>query len=438
MLDTLTECRDFFRGTRVVTRVITRPLTGAGFFVFREKKEEETMGQIAISQILSPIVRDLPPSGIRKFFDFGDKKDIISLGVGEPDFVTPEKIREACIGELRNGRTAYTPNAGLVELRESIAEYLHTSFHVSYEPTDEVMVTVGGSEGIDLALRALITPDDEILIPAPSYIAYSPLTFLTGGKAVEVETSAKDQFKLNAEVLKSKITPRSKVLILCYPNNPTGAVMSYEDWLPIAKLVEEHNLVVISDEIYAELTYDQKHVSFASLPGMRDRTILISGFSKAFAMTGWRVGYACGHRELISAMLKIHQYTVMCAPTMGQIAAIASLRIGMEEKDFMMESYNQRRRRFVQGLREIGLPCHEPRGAFYAFPDISVTGLSSAQFAQRLLNEAGVATVPGEVFGLGGEGFIRCSYATSSAQLTDALERIGQFVMNLKVNVGFV
>lgn len=396
------------------------------------------MGQVAMSQLLSPIVRDLPPSGIRKFFDFGDKKDIISLGVGEPDFVTPEKIREACIVALRKGRTAYTPNAGLVELREAIAEYLHTTFHLSYEPADEVMVTVGGSEAIDLALRALITPGDDILIPAPSYIAYSPLTFLAGGKAVEVETSAKDHFKLTAEPLKSKLTPHSKVLILCYPNNPTGAVMSYEDWLPIAKLVEEHNLVVISDEIYAELTYDQKHVSFASLPGMKDRTILIGGFSKAFAMTGWRVGYACGNRDLISAMLKIHQYTIMCAPTMGQIAALESLRIGMEEKDFMMDSYNQRRRRFIQGLREIGLPCHEPKGAFYAFPDISVTGLSSAQFTQRLLHEEGVATVPGEVFGLGGEGFIRCSYATSSAQLTEALERIGRFVMNLKVNTGSI
>jgi len=386
------------------------------------------MDQLRINDFLSPIVRDLPPSGIRKFFDFGDRTDVISLGVGEPDFVTPEKIREACIDALREGRTAYTPNAGLLELREAIAEYLYTNFHTAYEPSNEVMVTVGGSEAIDLALRALLTADDEVLVPAPSYIAYSPIAFLSGGKAVEVETTAKDQFKLTAEALRSKITPRSKVLILCYPNNPTGAVMSYEDWLPIAKIVEEHNLIVISDEIYAELTYDQKHVSFASLPGMKERTILISGFSKAFAMTGWRVGYACGNRDLIAAMLKIHQYTVMCAPTMGQIAALASLRIGMDDKEEMMDSYNKRRQMFIQGLREIGLPCHEPKGAFYAFPDITITGLSSAEFAQRLLTEAGVATVPGNVFGAGGEGFVRCSYATSSSKLLEALERIERFV----------
>ncbi|HZG13522.1 MAG TPA: aminotransferase class I/II-fold pyridoxal phosphate-dependent enzyme [Candidatus Bathyarchaeia archaeon] len=386
------------------------------------------MDQLRMNEFLSPIVRDLPPSGIRKFFDFGDRTDVISLGVGEPDFVTPEKIREACIDALREGRTAYTPNAGLLELREAIAEYLYTNFHTAYEPSNEVMVTVGGSEAIDLALRALLTADDEVLIPAPSYIAYSPIAFLSGGKAVEVETTAKNQFKLTAEALQSKITPRSKVLILCYPNNPTGAVMSYEDWLPIARLVEEHNLIVISDEIYAELTYDQQHVSFASLPGMKERTILISGFSKAFAMTGWRVGYACGNRDLIAAMLKIHQYTVMCAPTMGQIAALASLRIGMDDKEEMMDSYNKRRQMFIQGLREIGLPCHEPKGAFYAFPDITVTGLSSAEFAQRLLTEAGVATVPGNVFGTGGEGFVRCSYATSSSKLLEALERIERFV----------
>lgn len=387
------------------------------------------MSHLSMSELITPVVRDLPPSGIRKFFDFSDQhKDVISLGVGEPDFVTPEDIREACIDALRQGRTAYTSNAGLIELREAIAEYLHKSFHVTYEPSNEVFVTVGGSEALDLALRSLITAGDEILIPTPSYIAYSPLTFLTGGKAVEVETRAQDQFKLTADLLKSKITPRSKVLILCYPNNPTGAVMTYEDWLPIAKLVEEHNLVVISDEIYAELTYSQKHVSFASLPGMKERTILISGFSKAFAMTGWRVGYACGNRDLIAAMLKIHQYTIMCAPTMGQIAALASLQIGMAEKDRMMDSYNQRRRMFIRGLKEVGLPCHEPKGAFYAFPDISVTGMSSAEFAQRLLLEAGVATVPGDVFGLGGEGFVRCSYATSAVKLSEALERIERFL----------
>jgi aminotransferase len=325
---------------------------------------------------------------------------------------------------LEHGKTSYTPNAGLLELREEIGIYLHNSFQVQYEPENEIIVTVGGSEAIDLALRALIGPGDEILVPVPSYIAYSPIAQLNGGKVSEVETFAKDQFKVTAEALRAALTPRSKVLIINYPNNPTGGIMKHEDWLPIAKLVEENNLIVISDEIYAELTYDGKHVSFASLPGMKERTLLISGFSKAFAMTGWRIGYACGHQELIAAMLKIHQYTVMCAPIIGQIAAIESLRNGLEEKDMMIDAYAQRRRMFVKGLRDIGLPCHEPRGAFYAFPSIAHTGLDSDTFAQKLLFEAGVATVPGHVFGLGGEGFLRCSYASSVARLTEALDRM--------------
>ncbi|MBB6671561.1 aminotransferase class I/II-fold pyridoxal phosphate-dependent enzyme [Cohnella nanjingensis] len=385
-----------------------------------------------IGSLLSPLVRDMPPSGIRKFFDYAaGRKDVISLGVGEPDFVTPKPVRDACIRALEKGRTSYTPNAGLPELREAIAGYLSARFEVDYDPADEVLVTVGSSEAIDLALRALITDGDEILIPVPCYISYSPIAYLGGGKAVQIATRAENQFKLTAEALTAKLTPRSKVLVLCYPNNPTGGVMTYEDWLPIARIAEERNLVVIADEIYAELTYGGSHTSFASLPGMKDRTLLVNGFSKAFAMTGWRVGYACGPRELLSAMLKIHQYTVMCAPILGQIAALESLQIGMEEMGFMVESYDGRRRSFVKGLREIGLPCHEPLGSFYAFPSIAHTGLSSERFAQRLLEEAGVVTVPGHVFGDGGEGFIRCAYASSQAQLDEALERMRAFLRRL-------
>lgn len=401
-------------------------------------KKEESEGTIPVQRqsmadYLSPLVRGIKPSGIRRFFDLVSmRKDIITLGVGEPDFVTPWHVREAAVFSLESGKTQYTSNAGMPELREAIGQYLDDSFKVEYNPADEILVTVGGSEAIDLALRALINPGDEILVPEPCYISYSPITALSGGVPVGIETSAADNFKLRAESLKAAISPRSKVLILCYPSNPTGGIMTYEDWLPIAKLVEENDLIVISDEIYAELTYGTKHVSFAAMPGMKDRTILVSGFSKAFAMTGWRMGYACGHPDLIAAMLKIHQYTVMCAPIMAQYAALEALRHGLEEKDRMVESYNQRRRLVVKGFRDIGLECHEPQGAFYAFPSIASTGLTSEGFAQRLLEEAGVAAVPGDVFGQGGEGHLRCSYATSVSQLTEALDRIGQFVYKLK------
>lgn len=387
----------------------------------------------SMADYLSPLVRDIKPSGIRRFFDLVSmRKDIITLGVGEPDFVTPWHVREAAVYALETGKTQYTSNAGMTELREAIGQYLNDSFAVEYNPANEIIVTVGGSEAIDLALRALISPGNEILIPEPCYISYSPITALSGGVPVGIETFAADNFKLRAEQLRAVITPRSKVLILCYPSNPTGGIMTYEDWLPIAKVVEENDLIVISDEIYAELTYGGQHVSFAAMPGMKDRTILVSGFSKAFAMTGWRMGYACGHPELIAAMLKIHQYTVMCAPIMAQYAALEALQHGLEEKDRMVESYNQRRRLVVKGFRDIGLECHEPQGAFYAFPSVASTGLSSEAFAQRLLEEAGVAAVPGDVFGLGGEGHLRCSYATSVTQLTEALDRIGQFVHKLK------
>lgn len=391
--------------------------------------------QRSMKDFLSPLVRTIPPSGIRKFFDLvsaSKDKDIISLGVGEPDFSTPWHMREAAVQSLERGRTKYTSNAGLIELREAIGEYLHSNFQVKYEPEDEIIVTVGGSEALDLALRALIVPGDEILIPEPSFVAYSPITAIGGGIPVGIETFAKDKFKLTPESLQAAITPKSKVLILSYPSNPTGGIMTYEDMLPIAKIVEENDLIVISDEIYAELTYGQKHVSFASMPGMRDRTILVSGFSKAFAMTGWRMGYACGHPDIISAMLKIHQYTIMCAPVMGQVAALDALKYGMDEKDRMVESYNQRRRLVVKGFRDIGLDCHEPEGAFYAFPSVASTGLSSEDFALKLLQESKVAAVPGSVFGLGGEGFLRCSYATSLVQLTESLERIGNFLNKLK------
>ncbi|MHA6485294.1 aminotransferase class I/II-fold pyridoxal phosphate-dependent enzyme [Paenibacillus sp. strain BS8-2] len=387
----------------------------------------------SMSEYLSPLVRGIKPSGIRRFFDLvSTRKDVITLGVGEPDFVTPWHVRAAAVHALEKGKTQYTSNAGMPELREAICQYLDDSFDVEYDPSNEVIVTVGGSEAIDLALRALIAPGDEILIPEPCYISYSPITALSGGVPVGIETYAADEFKLTAESLKKVITPRSKVLILCYPSNPTGGIMTYEDWLPIAKVVEENDLIVISDEIYAELTYGSKHVSFAAIPGMKDRTILVSGFSKAFAMTGWRLGYMCGHSELLAAMLKIHQYTVMCAPIMAQYAALEALQHGLEEKDRMVESYNQRRRLVVKGFRDIGLECHEPQGAFYAFPSVTSTGLSSELFAQRLLEEAGVAAVPGDVFGLGGEGHLRCSYATSVTQLTEAIDRIGNFVHKLK------
>ncbi|MUG44253.1 aminotransferase class I/II-fold pyridoxal phosphate-dependent enzyme [Paenibacillus woosongensis] len=376
---------------------------------------------------INPVVQEIPPSGIRAFVGAADEH-VISLAVGEPDFVTPRPVVEACIAALNRGTTGYTPNAGLMELREEIAGYLQARFGLSYSPAHEMFVTVGSSEAVDLALRTILMPGDEVIVPTPSYIAYTPIAQLHGGKVVEVQTSAEEEFKLRARDLRRHLTPRSKVLILNYPNNPTGAVMTREDLVPIAELAVAHDLIVISDEIYAELSYGRSHVSIASLPGMKERTLVISGFSKAFAMTGWRVGYVCGPDELIAAMLKIHQYTAMCAPVMGQVAAIASLRSGMQEMEGMIRSYNQRRQWFVSALRDIGLPCHAPAGAFYVFPSIAGTGLSSQEFAQRLLQEAGVAAVPGQVFGAGGEGYIRCSYATGMSQLQEAVERIERFV----------
>lgn len=381
------------------------------------------------NEFINPRVRDIPPSGIRAFFDISaGNPDMISLGVGEPDFVTPEHIREACMRALSEGATRYTSNAGLPELREEIAGYLQGAFNLRYDPASEIFVTVGSSEALDLALRAFTAPGDEVLLPSPSYIAYSPIGHLNGAAVVEVETTAEQGFKLTAEALRKAITPRSKLLMVNFPNNPTGAIMTEEDWQPIAELVKEHNLLVISDEVYAELTYDRRHVSIASLPGMQERTILLSGFSKAFAMTGWRIGYVCGHPELLGAMLKIHQYTAMCAPVLGQIAALESLRHGLEAKDEMRAVYRQRRELVVSGFRSIGLSCHVPEGAFYAFPSIARTGMDSETFALRLMKEAGVAVVPGQVFGTGGEGHIRCSFSVSTRQLSEALERMESFM----------
>lgn len=385
------------------------------------------------SDPVTPRLREIPPSGIRAFFDLAaGNNDIISLGVGEPDFATPEHVRAACIRALEQGMTMYTPNSGLPELREEIAGYLQSGFGLHYDPADEILVTVGSSEAVDLALRAFIAPGDEILIPSPGYVAYAPIAHLNGGTLAAVETTVQDGFKLTAEALRKAITPRSKLLMVNFPSNPTGAVMTYEDWLPVAEVVKEHGLLVISDEIYAELTYDSRHVSIASLPGMKERTVVISGFSKAFAMTGWRIGYACGNAELLAAMLKIHQYTAMCAPVLGQIAAAESLRSALPDKDRMKACFKERRTLFVEGLRSAGLPCHMPQGAFYAFASIEHTGMSSEAFALKLLQEAGVAVVPGHVFGAGGEGYIRCSYAASTAKLTEALERLEGF-MKVKI-----
>lgn len=381
------------------------------------------------SSFLTSTVQVMPPSGIRQFFNAAEADDdVISLGVGEPDFVTPACAIEACKRALDHGRTMYTPNEGLMELREEIAKYLDAGFQLQYEPSREILVTVGGSEAIDLTLRALISPGDEIIIPVPGYVAYAPLVQLNGGTVVELELSAEHKFKLTAAALQKLITPRTKAIVVNFPSNPTGAVMTYEDWLPIARLAVTHNLVVISDEMYAELTYGRTHTSIASLPRMRERTIVIGGFSKAFAMTGWRVGYLCGDSRLVSAMVKIHQYTALCAPIMGQIAALECLRNGLGDRDVMKQAYDERRRMFVQGLTDIGLSCRDPQGAFYAFPSITGTGLGSQQFAERLLREAKVAVVPGHVFGTGGEGFIRCSYAASSDQLSEALDRMDRWL----------
>ncbi|MGN0777837.1 MAG: aminotransferase class I/II-fold pyridoxal phosphate-dependent enzyme [Aristaeellaceae bacterium] len=379
----------------------------------------------------------VPPSGIRRFFDIAaTMKDAISLGVGEPDFVTPYHIRDAAINSILDGETQYTGNRGLPGLLREISFYLESRYGTRYDPDHEIMVTVGASEAIDIALRAIVSPGDEVLVPEPSYVSYSPSVIFAGGRPVGVETTAATEFRLTAENVRKAITPRTKALILPYPNNPTGGVMTREDLEKLAEVVREKQILVISDEIYSELTYGGlQHTSFASLPGMWDYTLTINGFSKAFAMTGWRVGYLCGPAPLLSVMLKIHQYSILCAPRAGQVAAAEALQTGRENgyEDVikMRESYDRRRRLMVEGLRSMGLDCFEPLGAFYVFPSIASTGLTSEEFCTKLLNDKKVACVPGTAFGACGEGHIRCSYATSIDKLNIALDKMGEFVRSL-------
>lgn len=379
-------------------------------------------------------IASVPPSGIRRFFDLAAScKDAISLGVGEPDFKTPYLIRDAAINSLIDGETQYTANRGLIDLRSEIAFYLSSRYHISYQPENEIIVTIGASEAIDLALRALVCDGDEVLVPDPSYVSYAPGVVFAGGVPVPVRTRQEDDFRLKADILEKAITDKTKLLILPYPNNPTGAIMEKEDLDAIAEVIDRHDLLVISDEIYSELVYDgHKHTSFASTRGMYDRTITINGFSKAFAMTGWRVGYACGSSEVISVMNKIHQYAIMCAPRQGQVAAAAALRLGRENGyesiEMMRESYDRRRRLMVNAFRDMGLECFEPYGAFYAFPSIRCTGMTSEEFCSLLLQEKNVAAVPGNAFGNSGEGNIRCCYATAIDKINIALERMADFV----------
>ena len=380
----------------------------------------------------------VPPSGIRKFFDIvSTMKDAISLGVGEPDFNTQWTVNDAAIYSLRQGRTHYTANAGLMALREEISAYMFERFGVEYDPKSEIFLTVGASEGIDLALRVLVEPGDEVLMPDPSYVSYSPGVIFAGGTPVPVTTYEEDEFRLTPEALRAAITPKTKALILPYPNNPTGAVMGRDDLQALADVLKDTNIVVISDEIYAELTYSgYHHVSFASIDGMKERTITLNGFSKAFAMTGWRMGYVCAPKELLSVMLKVHQYTMLCAPTAGQYAALEALRSG-RETDYayvreMVRTYDRRRRIMLSAFQEMGLHCFEPRGAFYTFPCIRSTGLSSQEFAERFLMEQKVACVPGTAFGQSGEGFVRCSYATATDKVIEAMARMKAFVASVK------
>ncbi|GGF26895.1 aminotransferase [Halobacillus andaensis] len=378
---------------------------------------------------ISRHVADLKPSGIRRFFDLAAQmEDVISLGVGEPDFVTPWNFIEQSFHALEQGYTSYTENAGMLELREEISNYLHNSFQLSYDPNDQVIVTVGASQAIDLALRTVVEPGDEVIVVEPGFVAYVPTVSLAGGTPVTIQTKPENEFKLKPEQIEEAITPRTKAIMLCNPNNPTGTFLSRQELEQLAEVIKKHDLLVLSDEIYAELTYDEAYTSFAAIPDMKERTILISGFSKAFAMTGWRLGYASGPSEIISAMVKIHQYTMMCAPTMAQHAALEAMKNGKPSVQEMIESYKQRRNFIVSSLNEMGLECPNPGGAFYAFPSIKATGLSSAEFAEQLLQEEQVAVVPGEVFGESGEGYIRCSYATSLKQLDEAMDRMKRFV----------
>ena len=382
---------------------------------------------------LADTIVNIKPSGIRKFFDLvSEMKDAISLGVGEPDFDTPWHIRDEGIYSLERGRTFYTSNAGLKELKEEIANYLRRRVHVDYDDRHEILVTVGGSEAIDMAMRVMLNPGEEVLIPQPSYVSYEPCTIMAGGKPVIIELKAENEFRLTPEELLEHITDKTKLLVLPLPNNPTGAIMEQKDLEAIAKVIIEKDLYVLSDEIYSELTYKEDHVSIASIPDMQERTILINGFSKAYAMTGWRLGYACGPRKIIEQMTKLHQYAIMCAPTTSQYAAVEALRNGDDDVAMMREAYNQRRRYLVHAFKEMGLECFEPYGAFYIFPCIKEFGMTSEEFASRFLMEEKVAVVPGTAFGDCGEGFLRISYAYSLENLKEALGRMQKFIDRLR------
>lgn len=389
---------------------------------------------IDYENLVNSRIKEIKPSGIRKFFDIANEmEDVISLSVGEPDFHTPWHIREAGISSLEKGRTRYTPNRGFIKLREEISRFLSRNYGVDYDPDSEVLVTVGGSEAIDVCLRCLLNPGDEVLIPEPSFVCYVPITEMAGGKPVVIETKPENGFRLTAEELEEKITDRSKVLILPFPNNPTGAVMRKKDLEAIAKVVERHNLLVLSDEIYASLTYGcERHVAFSSLPGMKERTVLVNGFSKSHSMTGWRMGYAAGPKEIIKLMTKLHQFAIMSAPTTSQYAAIEAMKNGDEDMEYMRSQYDMRRRLIVDGLNKMGLTCFEPEGAFYVFPSIKSTGLTSAEFCEKLIYSKRVAVVPGDAFGACGEGFVRISYCYSVKHITEALERMEAFLQELK------
>lgn len=383
-----------------------------------------------LNSLLNNTIKTIPPSGIRKFFDIAaEMKDAISLGVGEPDFATPWTIREAGIYSLEQAQTHYTANKGLIELRYQICRYINDKYGVEYNERDEVLVTVGGSEALDLMIRCVVSPGDEVLIPEPSFVCYKPCTMMAGGKPVIIETKAENDFRLTPEELKEKITDKTKLLILPYPNNPTGAVMSQNDLEAIAEVLRGTDILVLSDEIYGELRYgDEKHTMFSAIDGMRERTVVVNGFSKTFAMTGWRLGYAVGPKAIIDAMTKMHQYCIMSAPTTSQYAAVEALKSCDDDVQSMRKEYNYRRRFIVDGFREMGLSCFEPLGAFYAFPCIKSTGMSSDEFCTKLLKEEHVAVVPGTAFGECGEGFVRCSYAYSIKNIQEALKRISAFV----------
>ncbi|MCL2679527.1 MAG: aminotransferase class I/II-fold pyridoxal phosphate-dependent enzyme [Dehalococcoidia bacterium] len=379
--------------------------------------------------LVSQRVGALAPSGIRKFFDLlASMDDVISLGVGEPDYATPWRIRESAIYSLEKGRTMYTSNLGMPELRMELAKHLERTYGLKYDTDTEILITVGVSEALDLVMRAVIDPNDEVVMQTPCYVAYPAAVLLSGGRPVQIATSEKNNFELAPADIEAAVTPRTKAILSGYPSNPTGAVMPREKLASIAGIADKHDLLVISDEIYARLVYGMEHTCFASLPGMQERTILLGGFSKAYAMTGWRIGYAAGPREVIAAMTKIHQYTVMCAPTMAQVAALEALKGGEESVREMVADYNRRRLMFVKGLRDIGFSCFEPKGAFYAFPNIGITGMTSEEFAEKLLQEEKVAVVPGTAFGECGEGYVRCCYATAMPELEEALARIKRFV----------